>query len=250
MVTKQIKLIARAILPGSVYLWLTNVHRALRCEIPIGKVDLGDLLRLTPVSRKYGFDRGLPINRYYIENFLARNAGDIYGHVLEVGESDYTLIYGGEHIVKSDVLHVSEGSPQATIIADLTDAPHIPSRNFDCIILTQTLHLIYDVRSAVRTIYRVLKPGGVALVTIPGIDPILDEEWAHTWYWAFTNVSAERLFGEVFPLDHVQVEAWGNVLTATAFLQGLAAEELTKEQLNYRDPAYQVLVTVRAVKPE
>ena len=247
----RIKPIAKKILPAPIYYWIATIFRRIfQGYVPVGKANLGSFKRLTPISRYWGADRGLPINRYYIENFLTRYSSDIRGHVLEIGEAMYTLKFGGTRVIKSDVLHIKEGAPDATIIADLTNADHISSNSFDCLIITQTLHLIYDVPSALKTMHRILKPGGVALVTIPGIDPIHDEEWSNSWYWTFTNVSAKRLFGEVFPPDNVRVEAWGNVLTATAFLQGLATEELTKEQLDYVDPAYQVLVAVRAVKPK
>ncbi len=248
---QRLQALARQILPDSVYRRLTATSRRMfQGSIPVGKVNMGSFGRLIPISRQWGMDRGLPINRYYIENFLARYQGDIRGHVLEIQDAMYTKKYGGSRVTKSDILHVKEGAIGATIIADLTEANQIPSNTFDCLIITQTLQLIYDVRSAVKTINRILKPSGVALVTIPGLDPALDEEWVENWFWAFTTASATRLFEEVFPADHVRVEAWGNVLTATAFLQGLATEELTKEQLDYVDPAYQVLVAVRAVKPE
>jgi hypothetical protein len=94
--------------------------------------------RLAPVSREFGYDRGLPIDRYYIERFLARYAEDIRGRVLEIGDNSYTQKYGGSHVTASDVLHVTEGNSQATLVADLTHAEHIPSDTFDCIIFTQT----------------------------------------------------------------------------------------------------------------
>ena len=62
--------------------------------------------------------------------------------------------------------------PEATIVADLADAAHIPADAFDCIILTQTLHLIFDVRAAVATVRRILAPGGVVLATVPGISQV------------------------------------------------------------------------------
>lgn len=48
-------------------------------------------------------------------------------------------------------------------------------------------------------------------------------------------LSARRLFEEVFPPDRVTVEAFGNVLSVVASLQGMAAEELRPEELDYRD---------------
>jgi peptidoglycan/xylan/chitin deacetylase (PgdA/CDA1 family) len=170
--------------------------------------------------------------------------------VLEIGDNAYTEKYGGARVSKGDVLHVTEGNPQATIVADLTAADHVPSDSFDCIILTQTLQCVYDVKAAVRTLWRILKPGGVLLATFPGITKISHRDWGYTWYWNFTALSARRLLEEVFPSDHVEIRAQGNVLAATALLQGLAAEELRLEELEYRDPDYEVLLTLKAVKPE
>ena len=119
-------------------------QRGLR--LPVGEVSLGNLRRLEPISRKFGFDRGQPVDRYYVENFLARHAEDVRGRVLEIGHDFYTRQYGGGRVEHSDVLQVAEGNPQATIVADLTRADHVPSDAFDCVILAQTLHLIYDTR--------------------------------------------------------------------------------------------------------
>jgi ubiquinone/menaquinone biosynthesis C-methylase UbiE len=152
-------------------------------------------------------------------------------------------------VAKSDILHVWNDNPRATIVADLTCADYIPSDTFDCIIFTQTLQFIYDVRAALRHLYRILKPGGVLLATFHGISQISRydmDRWGE--YWRFTTLSARRLFEEVFPPEHITIEAYGNVLTAIAFLHGLAAEELKQEELDYHDPDYEVLITVRAVK--
>lgn len=250
MNTQRLKLIARQTLPAPVQHWLGTKLQGHRYRPQVGKVSFGSLRRVTPISRDFGFDRGLPIDRYYIENFLARQADDIQGRVLEIGDNSYTRKFGGDRVTKSDVLHIVEGNPEATIVGDLTCADHIPSDSFDCFILTQTLHLVYDVRAALKTLYRILKPGGVALVTFPGISQISHDEWGKYWCWGFTTLSGQRLFEEVFPTANVKIETHGNVLAATAFLHGLAVEELRREELEHRDRDYEVLITVRVVKPE
>jgi SAM-dependent methyltransferase len=215
----------------------------------VGLVEMGDLRRLTPFSRDFGFERGRPVDRYYIERFLAAHADDVSGRVLEIGDPDYTRRFGAERVTISDVLNVNDGVAGTTIVGDLASADHIPSDTFDCVILTQTLHLIYEVRAAIQTLFRILKPGGTLLATFPGISQRSCDEWAETWLWSFTTTSARRLFEEVFPASNVTVAVHGNVLAATAFLYGLAAEELRLEELDYRDPQYQLLITLRAVKP-
>jgi SAM-dependent methyltransferase len=217
---------------------------------PLSGVDFGHLRQVTPVSREFGYDRGQPVDRYYVENFLARQAGDIRGRVLEIGDSSYIRQFGGGQVTVTDVLHVQAGNPAATIIGDLTHADHIPANTFDCFILTQTLHLVYDIQAALQTIYRILRPGGVLLATFPGISQISHDCWAEYWCWSFTTLSARCLFEEVFPAANIKIETFGNVLAATAFLQGLATEELTPEELDYHDPDYEVLITLRAMKPE
>jgi SAM-dependent methyltransferase len=247
---EQLKSILRRTLPAPVYGWLKGRKNGAENGLPVGRVSFGNLRRLTPISRVFGFDRGTPVDRYYIEKFLAANASDIRGRVLEVGDDSYTRSLGGDRVRKSDVLHVSEENPKATIIADLSNADHIPSDSFDCIILTQTLHLIYDVRAAIATLHRILKPRGVLLTTFPGISQIDHYDWGSTWYWGFTQLSARRMFSEVFPQDNLKVEAQGNVLAAIAFLHGLALEELRREELDFRDRDYEVTISVRAVKEE
>ncbi len=239
--------LARKIIPASTRRWLRDRWRGQPAP-RVGTVKFGSLDRLTPFSYHFGYDRGQPIDRYYIEKFLRDSSPDIQGRVLEIGDRSYTEKFGGDRVTVSDILYISRDNPQATIIGDLSNADHIPSDSFDCIILTQTLHLIYDVRSAIQTVHRILKPGGVALVTSPGITQISSDRWKPTWYWSFTTLSAQRMFCEVFPSENLTVKAFGNVLTASSFLYGMAAEEMSLQALNTHDPHYELLITVRAVK--
>jgi len=218
----------------------------------VGTVNFGSFKRLTPVSRVFGFDRGQCIDRYYIEKLLAVHHHDVQGRVLEVADNNYTMLFGGGKVTRSDVLHIRPDEPGATLCGDLGDpACPVASDAFDCVILTQTLLVIPDFRQAIHTVHRILKPGGVLLATFPGISQISRYDMAR-WgdYWRFTDLSARLVFGEVFGEDAVEVSTHGNVLVAISFLHGLAAGELTAEELNHNDPDYQVVITVRAVKEQ
>lgn len=241
-------LVRRLIPPGS----RRSLHQwALRSTRwpPRGRVRFGSFRRLTPISPDWGFDRGLPIDRYYVERFLQRESAAIRDRVLEIDAATYTTRFGGSRVTRSDVLHISEMKPGVTLVGDLTSADHLPSDAFDCVILTQTLQFVFEAGAAVETVHRILKPGGTALVTVPGVSKMSgDPEGKWGYFWGFTTLSAARLFEDRFPGGSVTVEGWGSVLTAMAFLHGLATEELEPEELEHRDPDFEVLVTIRAVK--
>ena len=224
--------------------------RRARTRPRVGSLDLGDLATTRPVSRSFGFERGEPVDRHYIDRFLERHAAAIRGRVLEISEDRYTTRFGGDAVEAVEVLHVEEGNPQATIVGDLTGAPHIPDASFDCVVCTQTLLLIWDVPAAIATIHRILKPGGTALVTVPGITRVCREE-AESWgdWWRFTRQSAQRLHEEAFGPGGVEATSYGNVLAATAQLHGIAADELDPADLDVHDPDFEVLIGVVARKP-
>jgi hypothetical protein len=212
------------------------------------KLDWGTFHRTEPLSRQFGYDRGQPIDRVYIESFLAAHAEVITGRVLEVGDDTYTWRFGAGRMTTSDVLHVSNDHPRASLVADLADVQSLPEGRFDCIICTQTLHLVYAIPQAVAGLHRLLAPGGTALVTVPGITPIDRGEWRDVWCWSFTPHSLRRAFSDVFGPERVEVQSHGNVLAAAAFLYGVAAEELSPTELEVHDEAYPVTVTAAARK--
>lgn len=215
---------------------------------PTEREKLG-LTRLEPVSRIFGFDRGKPVDRWYIERFLAAHAADVRGRVLEVAEPTYTQWYGGDDVTESEVLHAAPGNDQASVVGDLVTGEGLPRDAYDCFVMTQTLHVIYDVAGAARGTREVLAPNGVLLATVPGISQISRED-RRDWgdWWRFTADSARRVFGDAYGSDNVEVEAHGNVLSAACFLYGFAAEELSEAELAHQDPDFELLMTIRAVK--
>jgi SAM-dependent methyltransferase len=217
-------------------------------SLPPNRVRFGSLRRLEPVSRVFGFDRGTPIDRYYMESFLENESDRVHGRVLEVGDDSYSRKFGAEKITHQDVLHVVADYPGATIIADISHAPHIPTGIFDCIIFTNVLQYVYDAPAAVASLHRLLKPGGSVLATVPGISRVLrDQADKDSDCWRFTELSVKRLFAKQFG-EEVAISTYGNVLTALAALQGLATFELHKDELDFCDPDYQVIIAVRATK--
>ncbi len=208
---------------------------------------LGTLRRTTPLSNRWGYDRGTPVDRYYIEHFLEQHRNDIRGCVLEIKDSTYTNLFGAG-VERSDVLDINPSNPAATIVADLAAADHVQSDTFDCFILTQTLQCVYDTRAVIAHSHRVLKLGGVLLVTVPTVSQIIHGPGLENDYWRFTVPSCSLLFGEVFGAENITVRSYGNVLTAIAFLAGMAQEELSPRELITNDEYFPIIVTVKAVK--
>ena len=179
-----------------------------------------------PVSPLVGIDRGTPIDRYYIERFLERHAGDVQGEVIEIKDRENTL---------------------ATMFDDIRTLASIPDKSVDCFIITQVLQYVDDLDASARAIRRVLKLGGSALITVPTVgklDGHEDNVAGH--YWRLTSDSARYVFSRAFAPDELQIESWGNARVGLSFLAGLAAEDLTRRELETRDPLYACGVCIRA----
>lgn len=227
-----------------------------------------------PISQVFGFDRGTPIDRIYTNDFLSANAHFIQGRVCEIAENTYTKAFGS-NITQSEILHYTKDNKNATIIGDLTEHSTLPQGILDCFVCTVTLNFIYDYKAAIKGIYLMLKsnggggitnsmcetsptnqsinpsarPSSTALITVAGLVQISQydcERWGD--YWRFTDMGIKRDFEEVFGEGNVEVSTYGNVLSATAELQGIAAEELKHDELFYNDPRYPVLITIVAKK--
>ena len=160
--------------------------------------------------------------------------------------AEYTERFG-TGVERSDVLDIDASNITATIVADLATADEVPGEAFDCLVLTQTLQYIYDLRPALRHVHRVLKPGGTVLCTVPTVSRIAKGTLGNE-YWRFTALGCERLFADAFAGGVVEARAHGNVLAAVAFLVGMAAEELSPRELELVDPFFPLLVTVKATK--
>ncbi|MGH7680759.1 MAG: methyltransferase domain-containing protein [Candidatus Eiseniibacteriota bacterium] len=230
---------------GSLRARLGRLKRSLvRARSP---VDLGRFDRVEPVSAVFGLDRGLAIDRRYIERFLSEQSDRIRGRVLEVGDSAYTNRFGGTGVTERGVLHTPPGAPGATLVADLTDPAQLPEARFDCFLCTQTLNFVFDVRRALEGAHRLLAPGGTLLLTVGGVSRVSRfdrDRWG--CFWAFTGQSVERLLREA-SFEVRSTVIYGNVLAATAFLHGLAVEDLADPSLLDRaDPDYPVIVAAVA----
>jgi hypothetical protein len=200
---------------------------------------------IKPASRTFGYERGQPIHRYYVQRFLQRHAEVIRGRCLEFQDPGYLRAYESGRASRIDVLDLSADNPHASIVADLTRPNQIASESFDCIVCVHVLHLVYEADVFARELHRLLAAGGALLVAVPGTS-MIDRNW--TEYRRWTDLGVKTLLGQFFRECDIVVEAYGNSLSAAAEMRGLAADEIAPWELNARDELFQVEVCALATK--
>ncbi len=231
------------------------VRRAIRPAVgpvarrlPGRRVRWGTLRRLRPFSQHYGWDRGTPVDRSYIEAFLSHERDAIRGAVLEIREPVYARRYG-RGVTDVHVVDIDPANRQATLIADLTAAGSLPAAAYDCAIVTQTLQFLSDVDATLANLRQSLRPGGTLLLTVPSLGK-RDHEAPGSDYWRWMPDGLELVLARSFPGDRVRVEGHGNVLVGVAFLMGLAQEELREAELRHEDPSFPLVACARVDRQE
>ena len=219
----------------------TVLARCLLRGLPIPR--WGNLRRVEPFSANFGFERGTPVDRFYLHRFLDANRSLITGRVLEVQVPSYTRTYGQG----VETSHTVDINPEfrATYTCDLAEAPQIPSDSYDCLLAPNTLQHVADLPGVLRTMLRVVKPGGVVLASAPTLLPLIPDG---DDYWHLSPAGWRRTLAREWAGCDVAVDGHGTCLTAIAAMHGLALEELTDEELRANDPRYPVLVTIKCRK--
>jgi len=214
--------------------WARTVTRGLE------RPSWGNLRRVTPISASYGFDRGTPIDRYYVDRFFTAHRHLITGRVLEIQTKDHIRKYGSG-VTVADSLDISP-SFRPTYCCDLAKAAIVPTGSYDCFLLPNTLCFLRDLDSALKEVRRIVRPGGAILATVPAFVPLTPDVED---YWHASADGWRVIAHRVWPGCETVVETHGNCLAAAAAMYGVAVEELTAAELDVTDPRYPVLVTIQ-----
>lgn len=209
---------------------------------PSSKFKYGSSNSSDPVSRKFGLDRGHPVDRYYIDKFIQDNKKLITGKCLEIGDDRYSKKYG-QNISKIDILDINIKNKSANIHADLRSAPNIKNDTYDCLIITQVLGMIDNVDNFISECYRILKPNGTLLLTTSAIAPQIDHKLS---YWRFTEQSIKYLLNKKF--KKIEINSFGNAYIGQAIWLGMSQEDINKDLLDIKDIQFQCIVGAIATK--
>lgn len=197
----------------------------------------GDLARTAPLGR-WGYERGTPVDRWYIRRWLLEHAQHVRGHALEVKEDLYASELGAATV---EVLDIDAGNPRATLVGDLCGPGTLPDERYDAALVTQTLQFVADPGAAVQHLVAALRPGASLLLTVPCLSRV--DGPADRWRW--TPAGLRELLDGCVPGAVREVEGLGNGLAGRAFLFGLAAEDLPHQALQVADAALPLVVAAR-----
>ncbi len=197
-----------------------------------------------PLSDDYGFERGTPLDRKYIEGFLAAHRDAIRGSVLEVGDDHYAARFGGNKVSERHVVDIDATNPNATVVADLSAEGSLPAKAYDCIILTQTLHLLPEPGIGIENCQRALNRGGSLLLTAPALSR-LSPTFPTSDFWRFMPAGIDRLFRRHWS-GPFSVQSFGNLRVCLGFLLAEVVEDLPEQTLALNDHRYPLTVAVHA----
>lgn len=213
----------------------------LRCLVRgYGLPRWGNLRRTTPFSSTFGFERGTPIDRYYLHRFLSQHRDAIAGDVLEVQNRSYTERFGRD-VTRTDTFDVvPQFSP--THCCDFSHCGEvIPGAAYDCLLLPNTLPHFRELDRALAHARRVVRPGGTILASAAGLLPLTGDV---PDYWRLSPDGWRERLRDAWPGAAIDVAGHGNCLAAVAAQLGLAVEELSEAELEVPDPRYPVLTTI------
>lgn len=199
-------------------------------------------INVLPYSRNFGLERGSPIGRYYVERFLREHAGSIAGYCLEFGEPRYKSYF--PKATKYEITDVVS-RPGVHYVCDIHEPQGMPKNYFNAVICTQVFeHLAYPEKAA-RSLFDLMAPNGVLLLTAPFINPV---HYVPTDFRRFTPECLEMIIQDAgFVVETVSFG--GNSLVSTGSLMGMVQEDFSRAELEKKDPVYPYNILVRARKP-
>lgn len=219
-----------------------RIYRHGLLTIPFGAIEYSDFKRYAPLCHDYGYSRGTPIDRYYLEQFIREIRSYVVGYTLEIGGSrENQYLYGFTNAMSYKTMDMHQ-KPEVDITGDIHDPNSLGSNSFDSIILFNVLEHCEKPWIVVENIYNWLTKRGSVFCMVPNSQRIHRDPKD---YWRILPDGMRSLFAK-FPIK--QLYLYGNPITTIATMMGVAAEELSSEELNSFNSEYLVATCIYACK--
>ena len=194
-------------------------------------------------SEKFGFDRGTPIDRYYINTFLENlKLENSFNRSLEFGEIHYSDRFKvKEKYFLSHPAYETRAISSKQISFDLNSAHNYDGIKFDLILSTNVINFTKNPFVSIKHHMDMLNSGGTLVLTASASMPISKfdaERWGDYW-----RIAPDGLNQLLRTLNcEYDIHSFGSFVTSIAFLCGLSAEEVDPLDLNENDDRYPIIV--------
>jgi SAM-dependent methyltransferase len=118
--------------------------------------------------------------------------------------------------------------PGVDVVASAERLP-FEDASFDCALCTQVLEHAEDPAAIVSELHRILRPGGVALISTHGVARYHAAEGVADDYWRWTHAGLARLIEGQGAWSEVAVHPNGGSAAAIAFLLGRESEVIASK---------------------
>ena len=199
-----------------------------------GTLDWGDFRRIAPFCPTFGTSRGTPIDRLYLSQFIDRIRDQVTGQTLEIGGIvDNQEMYGLPGCTDYHSLEMQAG-PGITHVGDAHDSGLFEPATYDSILMFNVLEHCHSPQTIVDNVQRWLKPGGACFLMVPNAQRV------HNYPADYWRPMPEGIGHLLRNFDETKLFVYGNPTTFIASVMGVAAEELTPQEVSVCNPEYPV----------
>jgi SAM-dependent methyltransferase len=132
------------------------------------------------------------------------------GRLIDIGCGDMPFReYVAAQVTAYDSLDITPHSEDVTFVGDVRDMPMVPSADYDAVVCFEVLEHIADPCQALREIARILKPGGVFIISAPHLSRLHD--LPHD-YFRFTSYGLRHLL-EKAGFEVLEVDESGGIFS-------------------------------------
>lgn len=208
-----------------------------------------------PLTRNFGFYRGTPIDRYFINKWIYDFLDEIdSGNKLkgiEIGGFDY-LKYNSKKYLANELVPKRElKKSKDSLCINLNEPINKDFKlkeKYDFVICTQVLHVLENDINGLRIIYKLLKKGGLIIGSTAGtINPISIYDYKR-WgcYRGYSDQGLKSILEKTG--FECQIETFGNFALAYEILNGAVVEDIDQSLFKENDEIFQILHLFKAYK--